>query len=151
MVETIENQTENEAQIRALRDSLANALRAKNVDDVMSHYAAEPVLFELAPPLQIQGNERTGKQNLEQWFASFQGSIGYEIRDLHITVSHEIAFCHSLNRISGMRSNGETTDIWVRETLCFRKIDHAWKIIHEHQSVPLYMDGSNKAAIDLQP
>lgn len=47
-----------------------------------------------------------------------------------------------------VRSNGDQTDIWVRKTLCFRKIDNEWKIIHEHQSVPLSMDGSNKAAVD---
>lgn len=148
---TQDNKTIDEAQILTLRDNLAIALRAKNVDGVMSHYATNPVMFELAPPLQIKGDEQTGRQNLEQWFASFQGSLGYEIRDLHIAVDREIAFCYSLNRISGMRSNGNQTDIWVRETLCFRKIDNAWKIVHEHQSVPLYMDGSNKAAIDLKP
>ncbi len=148
---TESNWTKDEAQIRTLRNNLANAVYTKSVDGVMSHYAANPVMFELAPPLQIRGDERTGKQNLEQWFATFQGPIGYEIRDLHITVDHEVAFCCSLNRISGMRSNGDQTDIWVRETLCFRKIDNEWKVVHEHQSVPLYMDGSNKAAVDLKP
>lgn len=148
---TESNWTKDEAQIRTLRNNLANAVCTKSVDGVMSHYVANPVMFELAPPLQIRGDERTGRQNLEQWFATFRGPIGYEIRDLHITVDHEVAFCHSLNRISGMRSNGDQTDIWVRETLCFRKIDNEWKIVHEHQSVPLYMDGSNKAAVDLKP
>jgi ketosteroid isomerase-like protein len=27
----------------------------------------------------------------------------------------------------------------------------AWKIAHEHTSVPFYMDGSFRAAIDLKP
>jgi hypothetical protein len=31
------------------------------------------------------------------------------------------------------------------------KKDGAWKVTHEHFSVPFYMDGSNKAAIDLKP
>ena len=26
-----------------------------------------------------------------------------------------------------------------------------WKIMHEHSSVPFYMDGSFKAAVDLKP
>ena len=36
-------------------------------------------------------------------------------------------------------------------TLGFRKIDDEWTITHEHSSVPFYMDGSFKAAIDLKP
>jgi PhnB protein len=39
----------------------------------------------------------------------------------------------------------------VRETLGLRKIDGIWKIAHQHHSVPFYMDGSNRAAVDLKP
>jgi ketosteroid isomerase-like protein len=51
----------------------------------------------------------------------------------------------------GIRTDGEETDVWVRATLCFRKIDGVWKVVHEHTSVPLYMDGSDRAAVDLTP
>jgi PhnB protein len=44
-----------------------------------------------------------------------------------------------------------STDVWVRATDCCRKIDDKWKIVHEHQSVPFYMDGSYRAAVDLKP
>ena len=46
--------------------------------------------------------------------------------------------------------NGEETDVWVRATVGLRKIDGRWKIIHEHASVPFYMDGSYRAAVDLE-
>ena len=38
-----------------------------------------------------------------------------------------------------------------RQTTCLKKIDGAWKITHDHTSVPFYMDGSYKAAVDLKP
>lgn len=56
-----------------------------------------------------------------------------------------------MQRISGQRTNSEDTDIWVRETIGLRKIDGRWLITHEHESVPFYMDGSNRAAVDLKP
>lgn len=31
------------------------------------------------------------------------------------------------------------------------KSDGAWRIAHRHESVPFYMDGSNRAAVDLTP
>jgi ketosteroid isomerase-like protein len=62
-----------------------------------------------------------------------------------------VGFCHSLNRLSGTKTDGEEIDMWLRATVCFRKIDGKWTITHKHESVPFYMDGSNKAAVDLKP
>jgi ketosteroid isomerase-like protein len=42
-------------------------------------------------------------------------------------------------------------DVWARQTLCFERLGGTWKIVHEHISVPFYMDGSVKAAVDLKP
>ena len=80
-----------------------------------------------------------------------QGAVGFEVHDLSITVGDGVAFATSLNRITGKRTNGEQTDVWVRATIGFAKRDGGWKATHEHFSVPFYMDGSNKAAVDLKP
>ena len=91
------------------------------------------------------------RRNVEEWFATWQGPIGYEIRDPIITVGEGVAFSYSLNRIYGKRTNGENTDVWVRVTAGFRKVNGKWLITHEHVSVPFYMDGSDRAAVDLKP
>ena len=122
-----------EAQISALIDAWAQAIRARDVNGVMSHYAADIVTFDLAPPLPYVGAEALRK-NLQEWFATFRGPVGYEMRDLSITASDDVAFCHSRNRISGTRTNGEETDVWVRATVCYRKIDGKWLVTHEHAS-----------------
>ena len=140
----------DEVQIRQLINGWAKALRTKDIDRVMSHYAPNILLFDLAPPLQYKGADAYRK-NWEEWFASWQGPIGYEIHNLSITVGDEAAFSHSLNRISGTRTSGEKTDVWVRATACRRKIKGKWLITHEHISVPFYMDGSYRAAVDLKP
>jgi ketosteroid isomerase-like protein len=149
---TESNRTNDESQIHSLRENLTNALRAKDANGVVSHFAAETVMFVLAPPLQYKtGENAPGSKGIQEWFDSFSGAIGYEVRELQITAGETVAFCHSLNRISGTKSDGgEKTDIWIRETLGLRKIEGDWKIAHQHQSVPFYMD-SIKAAIDLKP
>jgi uncharacterized protein (TIGR02246 family) len=138
----------DEAQIRTLIDAWADALRKKDADGVLSHYAPSLVQFSLAPPLLSTASDAKG---LNEWFATWQGPIGYEIRDLGVTVSDDVAFSHSLNRMHGTKTDGAKGDLWFRHTLCFRKIDGEWKIAHEHESVPFYMDGSFKAAVDLKP
>jgi PhnB protein len=138
----------SEAEIRAVINEWADAQREKNAAGVLSHYAPNLVHFSLAPPLvDVPPNEK----DLNAWFATWQGPINYEIRDLRITVGGDVAFSHSLNRIQGTNTAGGKDDLWFRHTLGFRKIDEQWKIVHEHESVPFYMDGSFKAAVDLKP
>lgn len=138
-----------ENRIRVLLDGWVNAIRVKDLSGVMSAYAPDALAFDLAPPLQHSADSY--RRGLEAWFPTFVGEIGYEMRDLSVTVGGDVAYSHSLNRISGKRNNGEQTDVWVRATVCLRKIGGKWKIAHEHVSVPFYMDGSFRAAVDLRP
>ena len=141
------NKATDETQIRKMIDDWADALRNKNAEGVLSHYTLRPVHFSLAPPLLSAESDAKG---LNAWFAAWQGTIGYEIRGLSVTVGDDVAFSHSLNRMHGT-TNGEKSDLWFRHTLCFRRIGGEWKVAHEHESVPFYMDGSFKAAVDLKP
>jgi len=137
-------------EIQQLIDNWATAVRAKDIKGIMSNYVPDVLVFDIAPPLLCRGADAYRK-NYEEWFSTWQGPIGYEIRDLSITASDGVAFSHSLNRIHGKRTNGEDTDVWVRVTACYRKMNGKWKVTHEHISVPFYMDGSYRAAVDLKP
>jgi ketosteroid isomerase-like protein len=90
---------------------------------------------------------------MENWadvFTVYQRPLGYEIRDLTITVGDNVALGHSLNRISGTLNNGNQADYWVRWTGCFQKIDGTWLIVHDQVSVPVDV-ASGRALLTLQP
>ena len=137
----------DEAHIRAVLDARASAMRSKNVQGVLSVFADDAVGFFLETPLQMSPRE----QDLAGWFASWVGPIGYEMRAPDIRSSGDVAFCHMLSRMTGERTDGEETDLWFRETLCLRRTDDRWLVTHVHESVPLYMDGTVRAAFDLHP
>ncbi|NJL79787.1 MAG: SgcJ/EcaC family oxidoreductase [Richelia sp. RM2_1_2] len=145
----INNTTTDEAEIRQIIDNWVEFVRAKDIDGLMSHYVDDSVLFDIMPPLKHQGASAY-RQLWEQCFPYFQGDIGYEIRDLNITVGSDVAFSHSLNRMSGTTTNGEEIDNWMRVTVCYQKIDGKWMVIHDHVSVPINMENS-KALFDLKP
>jgi PhnB protein len=136
-----------EAQVREAIDGWANALRGKDAAGVVSLQTEDFVQFALAPPLRAEALDRRG---LEDWFSSWEGPIDYEIHEQKITTADDVAFSHSLNRMRATTTDGEQTDLWFRQTLCFRKLGAGWKIAHEHDSVPFYMDDA-RAAIDLEP
>jgi ketosteroid isomerase-like protein len=102
---------------------------------VMSLYAPDIVSFDLVPPLRHAG-AKAKEKNWANVFAMFQRPLGYEIRDLTLTLGDDVAFGYSLNRVSGTLKNGNRTDSSVRWTACFRKIDGNWLITHDHVSVP---------------
>jgi ketosteroid isomerase-like protein len=40
---------------------------------------------------------------------------------------------------------------WFRSTFGLRCSDGSWRIVHQHDSTPFHMDGSFRAATDLEP
>lgn len=146
---TIEDKRANhEAEIRELIDGLVAAIRARNIDGVMSSYATDLVAFDIVPPLQFVGVS-TYKKPWQDVFEHFQ-TLDYEVRDLHITAGDDVAFSHSLNRLRGTMTDGQTTELWLRWTACYRKIDGRWRISHMQASVPVDL-ATGKAALDLKP
>jgi uncharacterized protein (TIGR02246 family) len=144
-----ENRTKNEAAIRELIDGFVKAIRAKDINGLMSVFAPDVVSFDLGPPLQHGGGD-TFTKRWQQLFESYQNAIDYEVRDLSITAGDDVAFSHSLNRIGGTMKNGQQTDRWLRWTVCYRKTNGKWLIIHEQVSVPVDL-GTGKAMLDLKP
>lgn len=138
---------DNEARIRGIIDARANSIRRKDARGVTACFTDDSVGFFLEPPLR----QSPRKEDLTGWFATWHGAIGFEMRDLAISSSDDVAYSHSLIHLTGTRTDGETTDVWYRETLCFRRAGDQWSITHVHESVPMHMDGSFKAAIDLKP
>jgi ketosteroid isomerase-like protein len=53
--------------------------------------------------------------------------------------------------MTGTRTSGEKSDLWLRNTACFRREHGQWKITHMHNSVPFAMDGSKRALLNLKP
>ena len=140
--------TEDQAAIRRILDQRAQALRTKDTAGLIADYTEDLLTYDLAPPLATRGVDRPA---LEKWLAGWDGPITGEIRDLVIEVSGGIAYSTSLNRMQAVSRNGTPMDLWVRATLGFRKVEGRWRIAHEHVSVPFYMDGSERAALDLKP
>ena len=139
----------DETEIRSLLDDGIRALRDKDIEGVMSLYAQDVVTFDIVPPLQYLGAAALRKL-WEQVFASVRGPIGYELHDVAITVSGDVAFSHSLNRISGTLNNGQKIDVWLRWTAGLRKINGRWLIVHHQNSVPVDL-ATGKAVLDLKP
>jgi PhnB protein len=141
----------DEVQIRNILADRTYALFGKRTDLAVKYLADDVVSYDLPPPLQFTGPAARDQKTIQQWFDTWEGPITWSMHDLNIKVGGDLAHAHGLGHMTGTKVGGEQVDVWVRCTACFGKEDGAWKITHQHTSVPFHMDGSYKAAVDLKP
>ena len=63
---------------------------------------------------------------------------------------NDVAFAHRINHVIGTLTDGKNLDMYWRATLCLRKIDGEWLVVHTHTPVPFDMQ-TGEAQIDLTP
>lgn len=135
-------------QVRTVIDAIVSAIRARDVDALMKHYAPNAVAFDLQAPMQHRGAVAIRKRATE-WFAAYEGPLGYEMRDLTIVADEEVAFCHSLTGIKGKFKDGAKVEMWWRATNGFRRLNGEWVITHAHNSEPFDV-ATGKALLGLK-
>ena len=137
------------AEIRSVIEKLHRAHHDKNASAIATAYAGDATLFTLAPPLAYHGVDLKEKQ---AWLDTWIGPIERESHNFNVLVSGNFAFCHGYFRLAGTpKMAGREIGFWLRATVCLERDGDQWRIVHEHTSVPFYMDGSLRPAFDLIP
>ena len=144
-----EKGSHDQALIRQRMADWAQAIRARDVNGVLSLYAPDIVSFDIGPPLRYTGY-RPQASSLAGDVRQFPGAIGYEVTDLTVAAGGDLAFAHSLNHVSGRLASGHDSDMWVRSAACFRRVDGPWLVVHDHASVPADLE-HGKSVTDLVP
>lgn len=137
------------AGVMAVLDERVEAVRAKDIDRLMSLYSPGIVYFDVIPPHQFIGAAEV-RRNFLRWFDEYKGDIGLETRELHTAASEDVAFAHMIHPDSGTRRNGQDITVWVRSTVCLQRIDGRWLITHEHISFPINPENWS-AVVDTTP
>ncbi len=127
------------------------AVRAGDAEAAVSVQADDAVAYELPPPLQFTGPAASHVKALNSWFATWDGPVESVVAEPTILIEGDLAVSYGLCHISGVKKGLGLVDQWSRNTVVLRRDTAGWKIVHEHSSVPMKMDGSGQAANDLKP
>ncbi|MFT3693750.1 MAG: nuclear transport factor 2 family protein [Kofleriaceae bacterium] len=140
----------SEADLRDLIDERVRAIRAKDLDAVLAGYAEDVITFDLVAPLANRGKAAVRKR-LAEWLGSFETALDYELRDVTLAIAGDVAFDHHVTHVHGTNKQGQTIEMWFRETLGYRRgSDGTWRCVHQHSSSPFDMT-TMKAVLDLKP
>jgi ketosteroid isomerase-like protein len=139
----------DEAAILALGGALHKAHFEKSAEGIAAPYAPHAAIFDLEPPLAHDGISVERKR---KWLETWDSPVDLIAQDFKVVVNGDHAYGYGYLRLSGMKKGvGHPVSFWMRATMCFERIDGNWRIVHEHTSVPFYMDDTLRPAFDLQP
>ncbi|MBV9819753.1 MAG: SgcJ/EcaC family oxidoreductase [Solirubrobacterales bacterium] len=138
-----------EQEIRDLVEERVRAVRAGDGAALATRPADDVITFDVLPPLSSRGSDAT-LEHMRAWFDSYDGPIDYSVHDVEVTAEGDLGFGCFLYHVGGTLKSGDQVDMWVRATLCCRRIDGRWRIVHDHESVPFDAQ-TGQALISLAP
>jgi ketosteroid isomerase-like protein len=132
-----ESEKSDKQLIIALEHGLIEATNTKNVNGMMSYYDGTDrlIIFDAIPPLKYSGTE-AWRKNLEGFVAAYNPGI-LEITELQIVNDGKIGYAHSIQHFTGTDKSGKKVEMAFRVTDCLEKENGKWKIVHEHNSMPI--------------
>lgn len=122
-----------EGQIKALIEAWADAVRRHDLPAILAHHDDDIVMFDVPPPFQSRGMEEY-KKTWDLFFKYHKPSQTFDIEELAITAGADVAFAFAVMRC--VSNPPEDGGFLFRLTVGLRKIAGAWRITHEHHSVP---------------
>ena len=127
--------------IKALEDRFVAAFRAKDLDAIMKAYAPGQalVVFDVVPPRQYVG-AAAYRKDWQTFLDGLDGPITVELTDLDVGADRNLAYSHSVQRVTGTDKQGKKLDMTLRVTDVYQRIRGRWLVIHEHVSVPVDLD-----------
>jgi ketosteroid isomerase-like protein len=113
-----------EAEIRALIDDQAKAIRAKDVDRSNLQLRAGCSV--------VRRRESVAEHGIGRCASAAEGVVRFVPGPHRLRASRpsvaagdDVAFSHSLSRVSATTTDGRKLDMWWRTTVCYRKVDGA--------------------------
>lgn len=139
-----------ESEIRQLIEHWMPAVRARDIPAITAPYADDIVAFDAIKALQFKGKAAYR----EHWQACMEhcpGDMIFEMEQLQIHATDDLAFAHWLNRCGpASEEGGEDKSCYMRASVGYKRIDGQWKVIHEHWSAPFDME-TGAALFTLKP
>jgi len=125
----------DEAQIQALIERWAKAVREENRAAIRSDHDSEILMFDVPPPFLSRGLDAY-MATWETFFSSSEKPVTFDFHDVKVTCGQDVAFATATGKCVNIDPNGKREPLEFRLTMGLRKIDGKWCVMHEHHSLP---------------
>lgn len=125
----------DENDVKALEDIVRAMASAQTGDAITQAWHHDAVWYDL------QFLEEKGLENCREVFRrqfDLIRNVTTDLLDIRVFVDGDVGFVHSIQHFECEDCHGrKASDIVTRQTDCFVKNAGAWKLIHQHVSLPL--------------
>jgi ketosteroid isomerase-like protein len=131
----------DEQQVRDILLQWAQATREDRRDEVLANHLSGALIYDVLPPMKYEGIEAY-RASWDEWQPDAAAEGSFDLEDLKITATSDLAFAHGFIRCGGKMPNGKAFEDLVRATFCLEKSTGSWKIAHQHISKPFEPKGA---------
>lgn len=121
--------------IERLVTEWSRAVESKDAEKIVEHYRPDTVLFDAIPPARTVGAREIGRI-WAQCLPYLPEKFRSEHKDLTIHVDGDLAIVHGLHHFVPEPADHPSGATWLRVTVVLRRQAGAWRVIHEHVSIP---------------
>jgi ketosteroid isomerase-like protein len=130
-----ESSSRDETDIQTLIENWARAVREENRAGIRADHDSEMLMFDVPPPFLSRGLDAY-MATWETFLSWSEKPVAFDFHDVTITGGEDVAFATAIGRCAGVDLNGEREELEFRLTMCLRKFDGRWRVVHEHHSLP---------------
>jgi ketosteroid isomerase-like protein len=126
----------DEAQVRVVLEDWAKATKEGRQDDILANHLPDVLIYDVLAPMKYEG-AKAYRKSWAEWQPETQGEGKFDLEELSIVASSDVAFAHAFIRCGGTMPDGTSFEDLVRATFCLIKDGGLWKVAHQHISKPI--------------
>jgi len=130
-----EPSSKDENDVQTLIERWARAVREENRAGIRADHDTEMLMFDVPGPLLSKGLDAY-MATWERFLSWSEKPVAFDFHDVNVTTGKDVAFATAIGRCAGIDSTGKREELEFRLTMCLRKIDGRWRVMHEHHSLP---------------
>ncbi|HHU38246.1 MAG TPA: nuclear transport factor 2 family protein [Propionibacterium sp.] len=120
-------------------DTYCGAVASLDPSALLDLYAEDARVFDAMVPDEYADREEWAGM-VNDWFGGLSSGSA-QARDVEVVESDDLAVLNGHMTYAGVLTDGEEVEIECRITLVLERIgEDDWRIVHEHNSVPIDMD-----------
>jgi uncharacterized protein (TIGR02246 family) len=124
----------SKAEVRQLVENWAEAVRKRDLQNILVNHSDDIVMFDVPKPFQSIGMDAYRKT----WNTFFQYTKAgvFDIQEMDVVADNNVAFCFATMKCEDRHGRNNYVELDFRLTIGLKKINGQWTIVHEHHSIP---------------
>ena len=127
--------SDDEAQIRALIERWAKAVREEDRAVIRADHDEDILMFDVPLPFLSQGLDAY-MATWETFFSYSEKPVTFDFHNVKVTCGQDVAFATATGKCVNINPKSGRENLEFRLTIGLRKIDGRWRVMHEHHSLP---------------